>query len=90
MATPATPKSSQTNVSNVATKVPGTAQVSRQMVKLFNTDAALTVYYGDSAVTTTTGVPLYPGGESPWIWLSGDLYAITASGTAVVASLELA
>ena len=90
MAFTTTPKSTQTTLAAAtAAKVPATAQASRQLLKIFNDDQANPIYYGDSAVSTTTGIYVAPGGESDWIPCSGDIWALSTPGT-TVRTLELA
>jgi hypothetical protein len=80
----ATPLSSVTTVpAATATKVPATAQGSRVMLKLFNDDAAASIFYGGSTVSATNGIPVGPGGESEWIPCSGDIWVYSVAGTTV-------
>lgn len=60
-------------------------------VTIENTSSTVTVYLGQSGVTSSTGLPLPPGDQITYEGFSTAtgsggtaLYAITASGTAVV------
>lgn len=51
-----------------------------------NLDASATVYFGGSTVTTSTGYPLGPGSfMSMDVTPGNDLWAVVASGSAIVA-----
>jgi hypothetical protein len=70
MAVPfATSVKSTTNAlsATTATAVPSSMLAGRSMLKIVNTDPTNTVWYGDSSVTDSTGIPIGPGGESDWI-----------------------
>lgn len=57
------------------------------MVRIYNTDAAITIYYGaDNTVSASTGMPLPAGGER-WIPIKNisQLWVIAASGTPTLA-----
>lgn len=55
------------------------ARDTRKVAQLFN-DSTVTVYVGDSSVTTSTGTPVEEGGSIDMPW-TGAIYGITASGT---------
>jgi hypothetical protein len=73
---------------NTATKAPTTAQASRLLLKLYNSDPDNPVYYGGSTVSVANGIPIAPGGESDWIPCSGDIYVISLAGGYTVRILE--
>jgi hypothetical protein len=86
-------KAQRVTVTDVATKIPGTALANRNsmMVRVVGTN---TVYFGDLTVTAAAGYPRY---EREEIFLdiqggaSTDLYAICDTGkTCVVAVFEVA
>ena len=74
------------DVTNTATLIIAKSD-SRQQVEIVNTSSSVTVYLGmDSSVASTTGLPLYPNQGRSFtklltLW-AGDIYGITASGTA--------
>lgn len=88
----------QTNtVTNSATKVFDTTSslfttgATLADVTVENTSTSTTVFLGQSGVTSSTGLRLEPGDQITYQGYShvkgdttGDIYAITASGTAVV------
>lgn len=85
-----TPKSSQTSVSTTAVAVPGTALAGRQsiVIKALRSNTA-TVYVGATGVTAATGYPLDPGETLPGDFsASAGIFAIAASGTQTLATLE--
>lgn len=87
-----TPKASQVSALSAATatKAPGTAQASRLLLKIFNDDGSANIYFGDSTVTASTGIPIPAGGESDWIPCSGDIWVFSTAGGFTVRTLELA
>jgi len=93
MAYAATPKSTAVTLTTHGTayKAPGTAQANRLLLKIFNDDQTNPIFYGDSAVTVSSGIYIAPGGESDWIPCSGDIYVINnVTDSATVRTLELA
>lgn len=78
----ATPKTTQVSAlaATTATKAPTTAQGSRQLLKIFNDDPTASIFFGDSTVTDSKGIPIPPGGESDWIPCSGDIYVYSVLG----------
>ena len=83
---PASINNNQITVTNTATQLvpqnPG-----RQSILIENTDGARTVYIGTQGVTAATGFPLLAG-QVLKMYEIPAIYAITASGSAVVAVLE--
>lgn len=84
--------STTTSVTNSATKIPATALVGREVIAIYNVDASTrSVFIGDENVTVANGFPLTS--IAPAIALdldsSVDVYAIVASGTNDVRTLEI-
>lgn len=62
----------------------------REMIRIYNNSSSVTIYFGPSGVTTSTGEPLKPG-EGVSI-PAGDqigIYILTASGTADIRVQEM-
>ena len=77
--------------SNAATEICEGLDSAGTSIDIRNTDAAITVYLGGSAVTVDTGMPL-KAGESISLVLRGSsdaLYGLAASSTVVVALLRV-
>ena len=75
-------------VTTTATAIPATALAGRRAMMVRN-NGSVTVYLGDSTVTSTNGFPLSPGEEKSYeLGPPVTLYGITASGTADVRVLE--
>lgn len=56
------------------------------LVRLYNPDGSITIYYGDSSVTTSNGMPLPAGAERiVFVKNLSQLYAVAASGTPTLA-----
>ena len=67
-----------------------TGEKSRLLLKIFNDDTAANIFYGDSTVTASTGIPIPAGGESDWIPCSADIWVFSTAGGFTVRTLELA
>lgn len=70
----------QVALSTVVAQLP---QKGSGLIRLYNLDAAITVYYGgDNTVTSGTGMPL-PAGAERIVFVDNlnKLYAVAASGT---------
>jgi len=63
-----------------AIAVPASVVDSRQDVTILNMDAAITIYIGDSALTTSNGFPLAAGASITRRFF-GAVWAVAASGT---------
>ncbi|MBR1173908.1 hypothetical protein JQ617_08080 [Bradyrhizobium sp. KB893862 SZCCT0404] len=74
----------QANVTSAASKI--VPEAARDTVMIRNIGSN-TVYVGGSNVTSSTGFPINAG-EALTLESTIDVYAITASGTSVVAILE--
>lgn len=64
--------------------------VGREMVRIFNNSTSVTIYFGPSGVTTSTGEPLNPG-EGVSI-PAGDqigVFFLTSAGTADIRVQEM-
>jgi hypothetical protein len=70
-----------------ATAAPTTALSSRSSIVAKNV-SAVTIYIGGSAVTTTTGIPLYPGETFADDVDYSTIYCIVAAGTAELRVME--
>lgn len=83
-------KSTATTVSSgSATALPASALANRRGMIIANIDAAITVYIGDSSVTSATGVPLLAGASMPAnVGPTNIVYAIAASGSPKVVTFE--
>lgn len=69
----------QTALSTTAAQLPNTPA---GLIRLYNPDAAITIYYGPSGVTTANGMPLVAGAERYVFYDNlNRLYAVSASGT---------
>lgn len=79
---------SNISVGDTATAIPATAAVGRIFILVTN-NGSVTVYIGDSNVTTTNGYPLAPG-DAVSLDLKEQvvLYGRTATGTADVRIIE--
>lgn len=86
------PKSTQVSAlsATTATKAPTTAQTSRLLLKIFNDDPSAAIFWGDSTVTDSKGMPIPPNGESDWIPCSGDIYIYSVLGGFTARAAELA
>ena len=71
---------------NTQNLVPASPISSRQALKIFNTDMTYTLYYGDSAVNATTGIPITAGNESDWLPGNGwYVFCANPSGSTCIA-----
>lgn len=64
------------------------ANPGRHFAEVKNTDGAIAVYVGDSTVTTSTGHLLAAGEAFGFENYSGAIYAIAASGTPTITTIE--
>jgi len=81
------------SVGNTATKIINN-NCGRQALMLVNNSSDTIVYLGtDSSVTTTTGLPLFYYSTRDFTktfgYYNGDIYGITASGTADIRYWEV-
>jgi hypothetical protein len=68
--------------SAVEAKVGASRLVGREMIRIYNNDNFITIYYGPSGVTTSTGEPIGPGeGISLPFGDQLGVFVIAASGT---------
>lgn len=82
-----TPRRVTLNAST-ATKV--SSSNSNWISRIFrNTDASITMYWGDSNVTTSNGQELKAGEVLTEDIISSEIYMIAASGTPVVSVIEV-
>jgi len=63
------------------------ARATRRNVLIVNTDTAITVYVGNTGVTSATGLPILPG-QGITIPSVAAQFAVAASGTPTVAYFE--
>ena len=81
---------SQASIGTAATQIvaarAGAAGTGRIAVTLYNA-GSVTIYFGPSGVTTTTGMPL-PAGASATINTQAAIYGIAASGTQTIGVME--
>lgn len=75
----------------VEAKVGATRISPREMVRIYNNDSSITIYFGASGVTVSTGEPLRPG-EAVSVPAGDELgvFVIAASGTVNVRVQEMA
>jgi len=59
------------------------ARPTRKSIVFQNLDAAITIYVGPTGITSSTGVPIPPGGGRSFTW-AGQFFAVSASGTPVL------
>lgn len=85
-ATGGTPASSQVSCATTATQV--LAADATKAVRTLSNQSGATIYLGGSGVTSSTGLPVPSGAGYDASSLTGALYCVTASGTAVVGTLQ--
>jgi len=57
------------------------ANTDRQSIGIYNNDASVTMYIGDSGVTTTNGYPIPAGGQAFFDKSTAAIYGIVAAGS---------
>lgn len=83
-------KATQATVTNTAAQLASTALTNRNSMSVANL-GSVTVFLGGAGVTATTGFPVFPNTSLPFdASATAAVYAITSTGSAVVAILELA
>ena len=84
------PVTASTTVTTSATQLAATALTDRKTLVVANTSATVIAFIGGSGVTTATGFPLEPKGNYSFdMEDTATLYAIVASGTLDIRTMEL-
>ena len=82
-----TPTSTSVTCATTAPLAPASVASNRSTLTLFN-NSTVTIYIGGSTVTTSTGVPLYPGASFTDDVEVSPYYCIVAAATAPLIALE--